>query len=138
MNQPTIDILIVDDDEVDREIMRRFLPDHYHVREASLGLAALSLVKAHRPDCILLDWFLTDIEGQKLVHRFSKIGIPVIVLTGVPKAQIVLEAMQQGAQDFLLKDDLSRGILVQAITDAIGAAVEPQQEETVSLAAKVA
>ena len=137
MNRAILDVLIVDDDEVDRETVRRLLPDDYRVREASLGLAALSMVRARRPDCILLDWFLTDIEGQELVGRFSKAGIPVIVLTAIPNARIILQAMQHGAQDFLLKDDLSRAILQQAVVEAIEDLAESQPETAKSMRGSV-
>lgn len=114
-----INLLLIDDDDVDREIVRRFLPDHYCVREAALGFEALTLVKACRPDCILLDWQLPDMDGLQLLERFSKARIPVIVITGQRNPQVILEVMHHGAQDFLLKDELSRVLLEQALLSAI-------------------
>jgi CheY-like chemotaxis protein len=112
-------LLLIDDDDVDREVVRRFLPPHYDIQEASLGIEALRLVQAHRPDCILLDWHLPDVDGLRLLEAFSKARIPVIVITGERNPQVIMQAMQRGAQDFLLKDELCRAVLEQAILDAL-------------------
>ena len=119
MNNTLVDLLLVDDDEVDREFVRRLLPDSYHVREASLGLAALAMVKAHRPDCILLDWHLPDVDGLHLLQIFSKASIPVIGVTGIRNPYLIRQAMQQGALAFLLKDELSKAVLEQTLSEAM-------------------
>ena len=113
------DLLVVDDDEVDQEFIQRLLPVHYTIREASLGKAALLLVKEHRPDCILLEWHLPDSEGLPLLQWFCSEQLPVIVITARRNPYLITQAMQHGAQDFLLKDELSRIILEQAIVGAI-------------------
>jgi DNA-binding NarL/FixJ family response regulator len=53
-----------------------------------------------------------------LIQAWRAAHIPVIVLTGEPSPQAVVEAMAQGAQDYLLKDQLSTGLLEQTIADA--------------------
>jgi CheY-like chemotaxis protein len=119
MVRRSINLLLIDDDDVDREIVRRFLPEHYCVREAALGFDALTIIKTFRPDCILLDWQLPDMDGMQLLERFSKARIPVIVITGQRNPQVILEVMHHGAQDFLLKDELSRALLEQALLSAM-------------------
>jgi CheY-like chemotaxis protein len=114
-----INLLLIDDDDVDREVVRRFLPAHYCVREATLGFDALAIIKTFQPDCILLDWQLPDMDGLQLLERFSRAHIPVIVITGQRNPQVILDVMHHGAQDFLLKDELSRGLLEQALQSAM-------------------
>jgi signal transduction histidine kinase len=112
-------LLLVDDDEIDREQVRRFLGAHYVVHEASTGYQALQVVKDHSPACILLDYRLPDIDGLQLLPEFTKQYIPVIILTGEESPEIIVQAMQLGAQDYLVKNHLSRVALEHAITNAI-------------------
>jgi CheY-like chemotaxis protein len=121
----SINLLLIDDDEVDRELVRRFLPEHYRVCEAALGFEALTLTTTFRPDCILLDWQLPDIDGLHLLQCFHKANIPVIVITGHCNPQVIVEVMQHGAQDFLLKDELSRSRLEQTLLTALESRIVP-------------
>lgn len=114
-----LELLLVDDDEIDRELVRRFLGPHYVVHEASTGYQALLVAKHHHPACILLDYRLPDIDGLQLLPEFTKQYIPVIILTGEESPEVIVQAMQLGAQDYLVKNHLSRVALEHAITNAI-------------------
>ena len=53
-----IELLLVDDDEIDRELVCRLLSSEYAVSEAATAEEALAAVERYRPDCVLLDYRL--------------------------------------------------------------------------------
>ena len=107
-----IRVLIVDDDLVDRMACRRALlqePDYEFVlHEAETGREGLQLAHAQKPDCILLDYNLPDLDGleflSELRNDMGEITVPVIMLTGADNASVAVEAMKRGARDYLVKD----------------------------------
>jgi signal transduction histidine kinase len=115
----SVDLLLVDDDDIDRELVRRLLDHNYLVHEVSTGRDALELVQTQPPDCILLDYRLPDIGGLELLPFFTASYIPVIILTGEESPEVIVQAMQGGAQDYLVKSHLSRVALEHAINNAI-------------------
>jgi signal transduction histidine kinase len=119
MPDSRIDILLVDDDDIDREAVRRLLPPGYAVREAPTGHEALRMAQTRTPSCVLLDYRLPDMDGLHLLPEFTRAYIPVIVLTGEESPEVIVQAMQQGAQDYLVKAQLSRIALEHALTNAI-------------------
>jgi signal transduction histidine kinase len=112
-------LLLVDDDDIDRESVRRLLEPPFVVREAATGKEALALAQQQAPDCVLLDYRLPDTDGIHLMPHFTQAYVPVIILTGEESPEVIVQAMQQGAQDYLVKSYLSRLALEHAITNAI-------------------
>ena len=112
MTKPQIRILIVEDDLVDRMACRRALaqnPDYEFVlSEAEIGREGLQLAHAQKPDCILLDYHLPDLNGleflAELKNDLDEIPVPVMMLTGADNASVAVEAMKLGVQDYLVKD----------------------------------
>lgn len=119
MLEPQIELLLVDDDEVDRELVCRLLSTMHMVREASTASEALLMVERQRPDCVLLDYRLPDADGLQLLPIFTRAYVPVIILTGEESPEVIVQAMQQGAQNYLVKNALTQIGLVHAITGAI-------------------
>lgn len=119
MPSSVIDLLLVEDDEIDREAIRRHLTAEYRVHEVATGQEALKLCKKLRPDCILLDYRLPDGDGLSLLPIFQEQYIPVIVTTGVESPEVIVEAMREGAQDYLVKSQITRTSLMHAIHQAI-------------------
>lgn len=115
----TVELLLVDDDEIDREAVRRLLGPHYTVHEAATGGDALELASSTAVDCVLLDYRLPDIDGLQLLPRFSEALRPVVMLTGEESPEVIVEAMREGAQDYLVKGNLSGASLDHAISNAI-------------------
>ena len=114
-----LDLLLVEDDDIDREYVRRLLQADYRVHEASTGKAALELVAATRPACVLLDYHLPDIGGLELLSLLAAQSIPVIILTGEESAEVIVEAMQRGALHYLVKSHISHMALLHAINSAL-------------------
>jgi len=112
MSKPQIHILIVEDDLVDRMACRRALaqdPNYEFVlSEAETGREGLQLAHAHKPDCVLLDYHLPDLDGleflAELRNEVGEIPVPVMMLTGADNASVAVEALKRGAQDYLVKD----------------------------------
>jgi len=112
MTKPQIQILIVEDDLVDRMACRRALaqdPDYEFVlSEAETGREGLQFAHKQKPDCVLLDYHLPDMNGleflAELRNDLGEIPVPVMMLTGADNASVAVEAMKRGAQDYLVKD----------------------------------
>ena len=112
MSKPQIRLLIVEDDLVDRMACRRALaqnPDYeFILHEAETGKEGLQLAHEKKPDCVLLDYHLPDMNGldflAELRNDLGEITVPVMMLTGADNASVAVEAMKLGAQDYLVKD----------------------------------
>lgn len=112
MTKPLIRVLLVEDDVVDRMACRRALtrnPDYEFVlSEAESGGEGLQLAHTQKPDCVLLDYHLPDLNGleflAELTDDMGNIPIPVMMLTGADNATIAVTAMRRGARDYLIKD----------------------------------
>jgi putative two-component system response regulator len=101
-------ILIIDDDEKTREIMGLLLQQKgYETVEAESGESALESMKATLPDLVLLDVEMPGISGFEVVKRLKSDArtrtIPVIMVTGLGDRSSRLNALENGAEDYLLK-----------------------------------
>ncbi|HTG36155.1 MAG TPA: response regulator [Thermoanaerobaculia bacterium] len=124
MTEARILLLIVDDSPEDRELYRRLLAQGseqaYEFLEAETGEEGLRLAHDRIPDCLLLDYRLPDVDGLEFLSRLrAERLIPVIVLTGQGNEAVAVEAMKSGAQDYLLKGNVDRDRLQQAVRNAI-------------------
>jgi signal transduction histidine kinase len=119
MLEPQIELLLVDDDEVDRELVCRLLSEAHLVREAATAMDAMAAIELHRPDCVLLDYRLPDMDGLQLLPLLTRTDLPVIILTGEESPEIIVQAIQRGAQNYLVKGSLTQISLRHAITGAI-------------------
>jgi len=99
-------ILVVDDEkDVHYSFQRILESDGYQILSATTGKAALKKVEQDTPDLILLDVRLTDINGLELLKTIRS-RVPdalVIVMTAFGTSQAIIEAMQRGAYDFVVK-----------------------------------
>lgn len=116
-------VLIVDDNEIDRERIRRFLGSAHATREASTAGGALAIADREDLDCVLLDYRLPDRDGSELIEDFVRRGLSVVMLTGQGDEHVAVEVMKRGAQDYLVK----RGLDAIALRRAVEHAVENQQ-----------
>lgn len=115
-------ILVVDDDEAFRYIVRQFLSGaNYLIGEAADGLEALQYVQEKSPDILLLDICMPSMDGFELIERMAKLDPPVrsriIVMTSA-----VLDSAERRrlnrAVSVLRKDSLSKSTLLSAIARA--------------------
>ncbi|QDV41841.1 Signal transduction histidine-protein kinase BarA [Stieleria neptunia] len=138
----TLRILIVDDSPEDCEVYRRLLGqqawNEYEVAEADCGEDGLEACRDRPPDCILLDYNLPDLDGLEFLTELRQ-SIPehhlaVVMLTGQGNESIAVEAMKKGAQDYLVKGELTSDNLQRAVCNAVEKVslqreVELQREE---------
>jgi two-component system KDP operon response regulator KdpE len=98
-------VLVVDDEPAIRRFLRVSLSAHgYLVQEADGGEAAIAGVIAHRPDLVILDLGLPDIDGIEVTRRLREwTGIPVIILTVRGQEADKIAALDAGADDYLTK-----------------------------------
>ena len=104
-----IRILIADDHAVVRESVRVMLemePEFTVVGEAEDGEAALELVKTVDPDLVLMDIRMAGMDGVEATRLLRKRSpsIGVLILTGYGDDAVLLQAVEAGANGFLLKD----------------------------------
>ena len=133
MNDP-LNILIVDDDRVDRTIIRRQLAKGVAgaaVHEAATTADALRILGETVIDCLLLDYRLPDQDGLEFYDELkTSIAAPppaVIILTGQGSETAAVAAMKSGVRDYLVKEQTTPGSLSESIDRAIGA-VKAEQD----------
>ncbi len=116
-------ILVVDDDYVILLSFSEILKKHgFHVKTAATGGEALKTLELETEsiDLILLDIQLPDIEGTKLLVKIQEINpeIPTIMVTGSATLENATEALNFGADDYLMKP-VSPGDLVDVVRQTL-------------------
>lgn len=120
MTEPRI--LLVDDEPAFRQLAANWLTScHYQVVTATDMTEAMRVVKAQKVDLILLDLSLPPVfDPQQTLKDMPRLGeCPVIILTGHAERELALEAIQQGAWDFLAKPidpDMLAVVVKRAVT----------------------
>jgi len=115
-------VLIVDDDPdlIAEQVRHAFKAQLCSVEVARTGAEGLARIAADAPDVVLLDYRLPDRPGLEVFDAIRATGarIPVVFVTLSTKADAAIEAMKQGAFDYLLKP-LSSGQLARVVGDAL-------------------
>jgi DNA-binding response OmpR family regulator len=107
----SVKILIVDDDHNMRKVVRTMLTaiGVREIADVSEGMAGLQAICMSAPDVVILDWEMPEVNGAEFVRAVRAPGsfpfpnVPIIVLTGHGERSCVIEAMQLGANEYLLK-----------------------------------
>jgi two-component system, OmpR family, KDP operon response regulator KdpE len=105
MNAPPLRVLVVDDEPPIRKLLRMGLSTQgYQVLDAPNGKTALELV-AQKPDLIILDLGLPDIQGLDLLRmlRSQNEGVPIVVLSSRSDEAAKVQALDLGADDYVTK-----------------------------------
>jgi two-component system OmpR family response regulator len=111
MNKPK-QIFIVDDDAfINMLVVKRFASEGYEVEAYENGEDCLGALHK-KPDMIILDYFFTNsggdvMNGMEIFDKIKEImpDIPVIMLSGQDKGEIVLELARKGIDDYIIKDN---------------------------------
>ncbi len=101
-------ILIVDDDDGVRTLVRHVLENEgFAVIEAPNGLVGHARALEFRPDLIIIDWMMPELDGHDAAIRLKAdpftAAIPIVMLTSRSKAEDKIAALAAGVQDFLTK-----------------------------------
>ena len=106
MGEETATVLVIDDDEIIREVMKsRLGVGSYRVLTASNGVEGLAYIRAERPDVVLMDLQMPKLDGFGVLRGIAEEGleVSVIIMTGQGTIHRAVQAMKDGAVDFLLK-----------------------------------
>lgn len=144
LDPPRVRVLIVDDHEMVRTGLRSMLGDDPAIEvvaEAASGASGLALARAWRPDVVLLDARLPDMEGEEVCRRLGA-EVPdaaVVMLTSYAEDELVRRCVRAGARGYLLKDierlDLGRSIRALVRGEAV---IDPKVAPVVLAAARQA
>src|SRR5580693_9901578 len=100
-------ILVVDDEETIREIVSSMLGGaHFQTRQAASGIEALSILESgDQFDLVLSDLMMAEMDGIALLERSKERypDMPVVMVTAVHDISVALQALRNGAYDYLLK-----------------------------------
>ena len=99
------EILVVEDDERIRTALIRALRERGHVvTSAATALAGLQQAVEERPDLVVLDLGLPDLDGRELLRMLRAVSaVPVIIATARDDDESVVQALDAGADDYVLK-----------------------------------
>ena len=106
MSAPPIKVLVVDDEPPIRKLLRMGLSTQgYEILEAPNGRSALELLVQNRPDLVILDLGLPDIQGLDLLRkmRAENDRVPIVVLSSRSDEGAKVEALDHGADDYVTK-----------------------------------
>jgi len=129
-------VLVVDDEPMVTEWLKMVVEQAdrnpaYEVRAAAVGSSALELFRSWRPEIVLIDILLPDIDGIALLRQLKAIDTApeMIVVSGVGTITRALEAGQAGAFYFIEKTNLDPGGLLAILDRATSLQVERAQHE---------
>ena len=124
-------ILVIDDEKQIRRLLKVALTGHgYSVEEAALGQEGLNKVTTYRPDLIILDLGLPDLNGLEVIRKLREWSqTPVIILSVKEQENDKITALDTGADDYVTKP-FSMGELLARIRAALRHVV-PAGEEPV-------
>jgi DNA-binding response OmpR family regulator len=101
----SIKILVIDDDLAITELMSMLLKTHgFEVMTANSGTEGVRLVEQKKPNVVLLDLMMPDMDGwqvSKAIRTFS--NVPILILSAINDPGMVASVLDAGADDFLVK-----------------------------------
>jgi DNA-binding NarL/FixJ family response regulator len=141
---PTPRLLLVEDNPLHVRLVRTMINDVWpgfdnldHVARLDL---AVRRVADLRPDCVLLDLVLPDADGLESVRAMlaAAPAVPIVVLSAHDDEATAAQAIREGAQDYLVKGNVTADRLSRAIRFAIERYATSQRHDAVDLSASVA
>ena len=117
-------ILLIEDDPEYEQLVSAVLAvagDAFDLRSAGSLSAGLALIEQYKPDIVLLDLTLPDSSGYETFLRVREKagGIPIIVLTGLDDDQLAIRAVEDGAQDYLVKSLTQPKLIARSVNMAM-------------------
>jgi two-component system, OmpR family, KDP operon response regulator KdpE len=97
-------LVVEDDEETRRALVRELVGRGYRIDEAPDGRTALEHWEAHRPDIVLLDLGLPDVDGLTVITRMRRdAATPILILSGHYEEREKVAALERGADDYVTK-----------------------------------
>jgi len=120
-------ILLVDDSRTIRNIQKNVLKQigHEDIVEANDGVEALKAIGAERPDLVLVDWNMPNMDGLSLVKKVRETDktLPMIMVTTEAEKARVVEALKAGVNNYVAKpfDPQTLAQKIKQTMDKVGA-----------------
>jgi signal transduction histidine kinase/CheY-like chemotaxis protein len=120
-----IRVLLIEDNPGDARLLRELLQEsgssQFELVHADRFSEALARLSERRFDVVLLDLSLPDAQGLETISRLGgqAEGTPIVILTGLNDEEIAIRALQQGAQDYLVKGQADGQLLARALRYSI-------------------
>jgi PAS domain S-box-containing protein len=146
MSFPTFTVLVVEDFAADRELYRRSLDQElaclYELLEVGSVVAGLELCRTRSIDAILLDYLLPDGDGLDFLAELSVQSEgrmpPVVMMTGQGSESTAVRAMKLGAEDYIVKCDLTPELLQLKVRKSIeNARLQHQRQQELTVQKQV-
>ena len=106
-------IIVIDDDPAMTELLQLLLqPTSSEIYTANSGPVGIDLIKEHKPDVVVLDLMMPDMDGWQVCKKIREFSdVPVLVLSALDNPGVVAEALDAGADDYLIKP-VASGVLI--------------------------
>lgn len=136
-------ILLVDDERFNLNTLHGLLKEEYKIMVATGGEQALKAALTGRPDLILLDINMPDMDGYEVCRRLKAdplmMGVPIIFITGLADADDETRGLELGAADYITKPvTISVGVATARPSEAGGLAPLVQTADSMLYACKSA
>ncbi len=97
-------ILLIEDSELFYDLFRRIFKEH-EVIWAGEGEKGLELFSKHKPDVVVVDLILPDMNGVQLIEKIRKMdkNAKIIALSGIERSEVIRDVMTAGANDYISK-----------------------------------
>lgn len=104
----SLKVLVVDDEEMTRNLLRLMLSrSKFTVLEAGGGFAALEMIREHRPDLVILDLMMPDLDGFSVCERVRSQpeydAMPIFILSARADQETIARGLSLGATKYLTK-----------------------------------
>jgi len=125
MNSKPLSMLLIEDDPGFRDLVMQMLSEPsnsvFHIEQTETLREGFDVLDREKVDVVLLDLILPDNEG---IETFSRIKekypeLPIVILTSIEDEKIAVEAVKNGAQDYLFKMQVKGDVLVRSLRYAV-------------------
>lgn len=115
-------VFLIEDDRFLREMLSQKLSEQKIKVEAAVdGKTALEMIKTVKPDLILSDLLLPDVDGFEVLAAIQKntafANVPVLVLSNLDKMEDIQKAKDLGAKDFMVKSNFTSNEIVAKVKE---------------------
>lgn len=106
-------VLVIDDDPAMTDLLGIILSSHQmEVKVVNDGQSGLNSLNNYSPNIIILDLLMPEIDGWKVCRKIKQINnIPILVLSAVDSPAMIAEALDAGADDYLIKPVTSTSLI---------------------------
>jgi len=100
-----MEILIIDDDPAMTDLLQiQLQPTEFGIKVTHSGVEGLKSTRNHKPDIIILDLLMPDMDGLEICRKLREITqSPILILSALDQPMMVANALDAGADDYLVK-----------------------------------